>query len=122
MPEVRAWALIRLASTAFFRAALHVHDNGLKIVLLCFALACCSWAQAAGFVTDLWTRQRVAEHIERTIGVGHHVDHTGRLLHAMNRSPQKPSRKAVEREAFATAPQGASRRNLDAIYSAEGKK
>jgi transposase len=87
----------------------------------CFALACCSWAQAAGFATDLWTRPRVAEHIERTIGMGYHVDHTGRLLHAMNRSQQKPARKAVEREAFGAAPQGASRWNLDAIHSAEGK-
>jgi transposase len=47
-------------------------------------------AQAAGFATDLWTCPRVAEHIERTFGVRYHVDHVGRLLHAMNWSPQKP--------------------------------
>jgi len=55
-------------------------------------------AQAAGFATDLWTCPRVAEHIERSFGVGYHVDHIGRLLHAMNWSPQKPARKAVERD------------------------
>jgi transposase len=55
-------------------------------------------AQAAGFATDLWTCPRVAEHIERTFGVRYHVDHICRLLHAMNWSPQKPVRKAIERD------------------------
>lgn len=55
-------------------------------------------AQAAGFLTDLWTCPRVAEHIQRTFGVRYHVDHIGRLLHRMNWSPQKPARKAVERD------------------------
>lgn len=55
-------------------------------------------AEAAGFATDLWTCPRVAEHIERTFGVHYHVDHIGRLLHALNWSPQKPTRKAVERD------------------------
>ncbi|MGA3263041.1 MAG: winged helix-turn-helix domain-containing protein [Terracidiphilus sp.] len=55
-------------------------------------------AQAAGFPTDLWTCPRVAEHIERTFGIRYHVDHVGRLLQAMNWSPQKPARKAIERD------------------------
>jgi transposase len=55
-------------------------------------------ASAAGFPTDLWTCPRVAEHIQRTFGLRYHVDHIGRLLHAMNWSPQKPTRKAVERD------------------------
>ncbi len=55
-------------------------------------------ARAAGFATDLWTCPRVAEYIARTFGVRYHVDHIGRLLHAMNWSPQKPTRKAVERD------------------------
>lgn len=55
-------------------------------------------AQAAGFATDLWTCPRVAEHIERTFGVRYHVDHVCRLLHALHWSPQKPIRKAVERD------------------------
>lgn len=55
-------------------------------------------ALAAGFATDLWTCPRVAEHIEHTFGVRYHVDHICRLLHAMNWSPQRPTRKAVERD------------------------
>jgi len=46
-------------------------------------------ARAAGFSTDLWTCPRVAEHIERAFGVRYHVDHVGRLLHAMNLSPHE---------------------------------
>jgi transposase len=54
-------------------------------------------AQAAGFATDLWTFPRVAEHIERAFGVRYHVDPICRLLRAMNRGPQKPARKVLER-------------------------
>jgi len=32
---------------------------------------------------------RAAEHIERAFGVRYHVDHVGRLLHAMNLSPHE---------------------------------
>lgn len=55
-------------------------------------------AASAGFATDLWTCPRVAEFIQRSFGVHYHVDHIGRLLHAMHWSPQKPTRKAVERD------------------------
>jgi len=55
-------------------------------------------AQAAGFHTDLWTCPRVAELIERRFGVCYHVDHIGRLLHEMGWSPQKPQRRAIERD------------------------
>jgi transposase len=54
-------------------------------------------AQAAGFHTDLWTCPRVAELIERRFGVRYHVDHIGRLLHDLDWSPQKPARRALER-------------------------
>jgi len=55
-------------------------------------------AQAAGFHTDLWTCPRVAEVIERRFGVCYHVDHIGRLLHELGWSPQKPARRAIERD------------------------
>lgn len=55
-------------------------------------------AQAAGFHTDLWTCPRVAELIERRFGVSYHVDHIGRLLHDLDWSPQKPARRALERD------------------------
>lgn len=55
-------------------------------------------AAAAGFPTDLWTCPRVAEVIEQRFGVAYHVDHIGRLLHGLGWSPQKPERRAVERD------------------------
>lgn len=53
---------------------------------------------AAGFGTDLWTCPRVAELIEQRFGVQYHVDHIGRLLHDLGWSPQKPARRAIERD------------------------
>jgi len=55
-------------------------------------------AQAAGYHSDLWTCPRVAEVIERRFGVCYHVDHIGRLLHELGWSPQKPARRALERD------------------------
>lgn len=55
-------------------------------------------AQSAGFHTDLWTCPRVAELIERRFGVRYHVDSIGRLLHELDWSPQKPARRALERD------------------------
>ena len=55
-------------------------------------------AMAAGFATDLWTCPRVAQVIEERFGVTYHVAHVGRLLHSLGWSPQKPERRAVERD------------------------
>lgn len=55
-------------------------------------------ARSAGFGTDLWTCPRVAEVIEQRFGVQYHVDHIGRLLHDLGWSPQKPARRALERD------------------------
>ncbi|MHB0970563.1 MAG: winged helix-turn-helix domain-containing protein [Thermoanaerobaculia bacterium] len=55
-------------------------------------------ATAAGFPTDLWTCPRIAEVIREHFGITYHVDHIGRLLHSMGWSPQKPTRRAVERD------------------------
>lgn len=55
-------------------------------------------AQAAGYETDLWTCPRVAAVIEDRLGVRYHVDHVCRLLHQLGWSPQKPQRKAIERD------------------------
>jgi transposase len=53
---------------------------------------------AAGFHTDLWTCARVAEVVEREFGVAYHPDHLGRILHDLGFSPQKPQRRARERD------------------------
>jgi transposase len=55
-------------------------------------------AQAAGFETDLWTCPRVAQWIQRRFRVRYHPDHVCRLLHALGWSPQKPQRRAIERD------------------------
>lgn len=55
-------------------------------------------AKRAGFPTDLWTCPRVADLIKRRFGVTYHVDHIVRLLHSMGWSPQKPERRARERD------------------------
>lgn len=55
-------------------------------------------AVAAGFSTDLWTCPRVAQLIEEQFGITYHVDHVCRLLHGLGWSPQKPQRRAIERD------------------------
>ena len=55
-------------------------------------------AKAAGFPTDLWTCLRVAHVIEERFGIHYHVDHVCRLLHGLGWSPQRPERRAVERD------------------------
>ena len=55
-------------------------------------------AEAAGFSTPLWTCPRVADVIRREFGVRYHVDHIGRVLRKLGWSPQKPERRARERD------------------------
>ena len=55
-------------------------------------------AAAHGYGTDLWTTQRIAEVIERKFSVRYHRDHVGRLLARNDWSPQKPERRARERD------------------------
>jgi len=55
-------------------------------------------AKACGYDTDLWTCPRIAEVIRGKFGVRYHVDHVGRLLHSLDWSPQRPQRRAAERD------------------------
>jgi len=55
-------------------------------------------ARAVGYATDLWTCPRVAQVIQKTCGVRYHVDHIGRLLRSLGWTPQKPQRRAIERD------------------------
>lgn len=55
-------------------------------------------AKTCGFPTELWTCPRVAELIRREFGVRYHVDHISRLLHSLGFSPQRPERRAMERD------------------------
>jgi transposase len=55
-------------------------------------------AGGSGFESDLWTCPRVAHVIGRRFGIRYHVDHIGRLLRSLGWSPQRPTRRALERD------------------------
>jgi transposase len=55
-------------------------------------------AVAQGFDTDLWTLPRVAEVIWRLTGVSYHPGHVWWLLRRHGWSPQRPARRAAERD------------------------
>jgi transposase len=52
-------------------------------------------AMAHGYRTNLWTTQRIANLIERQLGVKYHRNHVGKLLHQMGWSHQKPERRTI---------------------------
>lgn len=58
---------------------------------------------AHGYRTDLWTTPRIGEVIQRHFGVRYHPDHVGRLLHQLGWTPQKPERRALQRDDAAIA-------------------
>jgi transposase len=58
---------------------------------------------AAGYQTDLWTTPRIAALIQTRFGVSYHPDHVGRLLHHLGWTPQKPERRALQRDEAAIA-------------------
>ncbi len=55
-------------------------------------------ASASGFESDLWTCPRVAQVIRHHFRIGYHVDHIGRLLRSLGWTPQRPTRRALERD------------------------
>lgn len=58
---------------------------------------------AQGYRTDLWTTPRIAEVIRARFQVSYHPDHVGRLLHQLGWTPQKPERRALQRDDAAIA-------------------
>jgi transposase len=58
---------------------------------------------AYGFRGQIWTRRRVAEVMRLEFGVVYHPTHVGRLLRAIRWSPQKPMRRARQRDEAAIA-------------------
>jgi len=84
-------------------------------------------AQAHGWPNQLWTTQRIAALILRHFGVSLHHDHVGRFLRQrLKWSPQKPRRRARERdeeaialwksETFPTILQAAADRNAHVVF------
>jgi transposase len=58
---------------------------------------------AYGFGGELWTRTRIAAVIRLAFGVSYHPRHVGRLCQAMRWAPQKPTRRARQRDDAAIA-------------------
>jgi transposase len=55
-------------------------------------------ALAAGFPTDRWTLERIAQLIEDEFGISHHPNYLNRLLEQIGCSLQTPLPSAVERD------------------------
>ena len=53
---------------------------------------------AHGFGTELWTIKRVGALIERMLGVRFSQAHAWRILGALGFRPQKPDKRAIERD------------------------
>ena len=51
-----------------------------------------------GFSVDRWTAKRIADVCQRVTNMDFHPDHIRKLMHALGFSPQKPQRKAFERD------------------------
>jgi transposase len=60
-------------------------------------------AEAYGFRGQVWTRGRIAAVIRLAWGITYHPVHMGRLLKALRWSPQKPARRARQRDEAAIA-------------------
>jgi transposase len=59
--------------------------------------------EAYGFRGQVWTRKRIAEMMRLAFGVVYHPTHVGRLMKALRWSPQKPMRRARQRDEAAMA-------------------
>jgi transposase len=59
--------------------------------------------EAYGFRGQVWTRGRVAAVLRLEFGVSYHPVHVGRLLKAIRWSPQKPAKRARQRDEAASA-------------------
>ena len=55
-------------------------------------------AESFGFLGDVWTCSRVASVIEREFGVKYHPAHVSRILKELGWTPQKPIRRARQRQ------------------------
>jgi len=53
--------------------------------------------RASGFATDIWTLPRITELIATLTGVSYHPGHVWRIMGQLGWSPQRPARRAAER-------------------------
>ena len=52
---------------------------------------------AFGWRTEVWTTRRIVTLIHRKFSIDYHFTQVARILHALDWSPQKPERRALER-------------------------
>jgi transposase len=55
-------------------------------------------SKAAGYATELWTLERIAQLIEEKFDVRYHPSHVWKLLGKLDWSSQKPERRAIQRD------------------------
>jgi transposase len=60
-------------------------------------------AEAYGFRGQVWTRGRITALIRLAFGISYHPRHVGRLCQVLRWSPQKPARRARQRDEAAIA-------------------
>lgn len=60
-------------------------------------------AEAYGFRGQVWTRRRIAAVMHLAFGIASHPRHVGRLCQVIRWSPQKPARRARQRDEAAIA-------------------
>jgi transposase len=60
-------------------------------------------AVAAGFAGELWTLSRIQAVVTQRFGVRFHRSHAWRLVRALGFTPQRPARRAAERDEVRTA-------------------
>ena len=53
--------------------------------------------KASGFPTDIWTLPRITEVIATLTGVSYNPGHVWRIMGQLGWSPQRPTRRAIER-------------------------
>jgi len=55
-------------------------------------------ARRQGYESDLWTCRRIRAVIQTKFGINYHPNHMCRLVRSLGWTPQRPERKAVERD------------------------
>ena len=63
-------------------------------------------AEAYGFRGQVWTRSRIAALMQLAFGIWYHPRHVGRLCQVIHWSPQKPARRARQRDTWPALKKG----------------
>ena len=114
VPQVEVARRLEVAKSTISGWAKRVHSGGLEALRSVRALgrppgldatqrteltkALKAGAMAQGFATELWTLPRVARLIQSQFGLRYSEVHVWRLLRSLGFSPQRPGKRALERD------------------------